>query len=261
LCDPLTLGSLAIGAAGTAANSIGQANAAKKQNAEYDAWVATQRKNRTEANARQDELRQQAEAARELSVQQLSGESQKAEQDTEQARLEAELAGETEGNTEESNTAKATADAQLTGSQYAGDVYQQDFANQLSKAMSSAKDRIKALATVQSYGGSANSLANQNAQALATSGQEIDLANNKRRGELAAYQIAQAVEPESYTYSNPIADVASQFLGAGMQGVGSAAAGNSTGGSTLGNFLGSITSGNKNKNKKKSTGSNTAAFS
>ena len=47
MCDPLTLGSLAIGAAGTAANSIGQARAARKQEDEYNKWADYQKTIRT----------------------------------------------------------------------------------------------------------------------------------------------------------------------------------------------------------------------
>ena len=61
MCDPLTLGALAIGAAGTAANSIGQAKAQKKQEAEYNQWAQNQKKIRAQENVRQEELRGKAE--------------------------------------------------------------------------------------------------------------------------------------------------------------------------------------------------------
>jgi hypothetical protein len=85
----LTLGTLAVGAAGTAANSIGQAKAAKKQEAEYSSWAATQEKNRASENIRQEGLRKEAQAAQQQGVADLSAENQKRVQEEEAARLTA----------------------------------------------------------------------------------------------------------------------------------------------------------------------------
>jgi hypothetical protein len=224
MCDPLTLGSLAIGAAGTAANSIGQAKAQKKQESEYNAWAEMQRKNRANENARQASLRDSAIASQQKGVADLSAESQKAAQDVEATRLESALAGETP-DTAGANAAAATADAAITGGEYGGDVYQEDFAKQLSDAMASAKDRTKALATMQSFGDSFGGLGVRNPIALGQSGAGIDEANFKRAGSQSAYGIEQAVDPTQISYSNPIADIASSFLGVGMQGLGAAAGG------------------------------------
>jgi hypothetical protein len=118
----------------------------------------------------------------------------------------------------------------LSGQQYGGDVFQSDLAKKLSDAAASAKQRIGALATVGSYGGSFGGLGTINPINQAASGAGIDLQNEKRRGSLAAYGTERAVDPQQIAYSNPIADVASGFLGAGMQGVGQAAANKGLGG-------------------------------
>jgi hypothetical protein len=239
MCDPLTLGSLAIGAAGTAANSIGQAKAAKKQNEEYAAWANLQRENRAAENVRQQDYNAQAEAALNQGIADVSGENQNAIQDAEQARLEKALAGESDTNTAEQNDAQTVADAAISGGQYGGDVYQADFAKQLSDSIASAKDRIKALATVQSFGDSSMGLGRQNMRNQAEAGAGIDRANDLARGSLAAYDIEQKVDPVDIgTYSNPIADVASQFLGVGFQGAGQSLAGNSTSG--VSNIFGNV---------------------
>ena len=234
MCDPLTLGSLAIGAAGTAANSIGQAKAQKKQESEYNAWAEMQRKNRLNENARQDTLRESAIQSQQKGVEDLSAEQQKAAQAAEATRLETALAGETP-ETAGSNAAAATADAAITGGQYGGEVYQEDFAKQLSDAMSSSKARTKALATMQSFGDSQFGLGTRNPIKLGESGAGIDEANFKRQGSLSAYGTEQAVDPTQISYSNPIADIASSFLGVGMQGLGQGMAG---GASPLGGLFG-----------------------
>ena len=174
-------------------------------------------------NARQDQLRSEAIKSQQKGVEDLSSDSQKAAQAAEATRLESALAGE-EATAPGANTAQATADAAITGGGYGGDVYQEDFAKQLSDAMASAKDRTKALATMQSYGDSFGGLGVRNPILLGEAGAGIDEANFKRRGSLSAYGTEQAVDPMQISYSNPIADIASSFLGVGMQGVGTAAA-------------------------------------
>src|SRR6185436_6781582 len=80
------------------------------------------------------------------------------------------------------------------------------------------------LATMQSFGDSQFGLGTRNPIKLGESGAGIDEANFKRQGSLSAYGTEQAVDPTQISYSNPIADIASSFLGVGMQGVGTAAA-------------------------------------
>lgn len=223
MCDPLTLGSLAIGAAGTAASSIGQAKAAKKQKSEYEAWSEGQRRNRLNENMRQDEFQKKASASQAQAVEDLGAENQKALQDTEAARLESALAGE-DAAAPGANEAQASADAAISGGTYGGEVYQEDFARQLSDAMKGVKDRTKALATMQSYGDSQFGLGTINPINMAKSAADIDEVNFKRKGSLGAYNVEQAVDPTQIEYSNPVADIASSFLGVGMQGLGQSAA-------------------------------------
>jgi hypothetical protein len=245
MCDPLTLGSLAIGAAGTAASSMGQAKAAKRQKQEYDSWAASQKQNRLNENVRQDELRKQASAAQAQGVEDLGAENQKKLQSAEATRLESALAGE-DASAPGANEAQATADAAISGGTYGGDVYQEDFARQLSDAMKGVKNRTKALATMQSYGDSQFGLGTQNPINLAKSAADIDEANFKERSSLGAYNIEQAVDPMQISYSNPVADIASSFLGVGMQGLGQ--------GMANGKGVSSIFGGNAIKPKKIGSG-------
>lgn len=237
MCDPLTLGALAVGTAGTVANTMGQQSALQKQEDEYNQWAELQRTNRAAETARQEEYRQSADAARQKGVEEISAENQKAQQAAEEERLKAYLAGEAQTSTPNPDTEAATsvADARLTGTTGGGDVFQSDLAKQLSDATASAKQRIGALARVQSYGGSEKGLGTVNPLAQAEAGAGIDQYNDYRRGSLGAYDTERAVEPKQISYSNPIAEIASGFLGAGMQGLGSSLAG----GTGLGSLFGS----------------------
>jgi len=94
-------------------------------------------------------------------------------------------------------------------------------AKKISDATASAKQRIGALATAQSYGGSQGGLGTVNPINQAKAGAGIDLANEKRRGSMGAYGVEQAVSPIDIEYSNPIADIASSFMGVGAQRLGS----------------------------------------
>jgi hypothetical protein len=241
MCDPLTIGALAIGAAGTAANSIGQAKAMKKQESEYNQWAQYQKNIRAQENVRQEGLRGEAEAARQKGVQDISAESQAAAQTEEQARLQSLLAG--EGAVTPTPTATiptSVADsALLSGSGGGGEVFQTDLAKKLSDAASSAKQRIGALATVGSYGGTWGGLGTRNPLEQREAESGIGMANEKRRGSLSAYGTERNVDPAQISYSNPIADVASQFLGVGMSGLGGAmAGGGGLGGGSLGKIFG-----------------------
>jgi len=224
MCDPLTLGALAVGAAGTAANSIGQASAAKKQESEYNRWAQTQKQNRAAENVRQESLRGQAEASRQQGVADISAENQSKVQQEEAAR-QASLLNEETGPLSTTAPPQAVADAALSGQQYGGEVFKTDLARGLADAAASAKARIGALGAVQSFGGGSGGLGTVNPIAQARAGSGIDAANEMRRGSLGAYSTEQAVDPTEMSYSNPIADVASSFLGVGLQGAGSMAAG------------------------------------
>jgi hypothetical protein len=222
----LTLGALAVGAAGTAANSIGQAKAAKKQEAEYSSWANVQEKNRANENIRQEGLRKEAQTAQQKGVADLSAENQKRVQEEEAARLTKLTNEETMQPTASPSAPTSVADPTLTGSGGGGEVFKTDLAKGIADATASAKQRIGAMATVNSFGGGTyGSLDTVNPLALGAAGRGIDEANEKRRGSLSAYGVEQAVDPNQIEYSNPIADVASSFLGAGFQGAGNYAAG------------------------------------
>ena len=220
MCDPLTLGALAIGAAGTAANSIGQAKAQKQEG--YNAGPRSRRRTappRTSARracagrrggAADRRRRCRPKARPPLRPPKQSGWPRSDE----------------EGDVKPtpSPTAPASvADATLTGWAAAARSSRPTWPKGLADAAASAKQRIGALATVNSYGGTFGSLGTVNPLARGRSARH-------RRSQCQTKRIARCLRRRTggrsgeITYSNPIADVASSFLSVGAQGAGASPA-------------------------------------
>ena len=219
MCDPMTIGSMAVGLAGTAANTIGQMNAQQKQEDEYAKWVDYQKRIQQQETQRQEEMRGKAEVARQQGVEDVSAQNQAALQTEEAGRLGDLYSEQGAGAT---MAPAAAADAALAGQQGAsGDLFQQDLARGIADAARSAKQRIGALATVNSFGGSFGGLGTVNPLNQARSGSEIDFANDLRRGSLAAFETEKAVPPKQIEYTpSPFADLAGALFSVGSQGLG-----------------------------------------
>lgn len=220
------------GAAGTLSNAMGQSAAAAKQQRDYEAWAAQQHANRVAANIKDEQDRQQAEAARQQGLQQLSPDNQAATQKAEQDRLTKYLQGDpnqpasttsTPGATAPSTPTSVTDDIMARNSNVTDPYLKSDLATKLNAASAAAKARIAALAGVSSYGGSSGGLDQLTSRALQTSGQGIDLANEFRKGDLGVLATEQAVNPIQTTYQpSPFASMAGSLLQTGAQGVGQA---------------------------------------
>lgn len=200
MCDPLSI--IAIGASvGSAAMQMSQQqDLMNKQNAANDAWIAYQRRQSVAETARQEELRQKAEAARQGSLGELTAEKQKAAQATEQARLTGTLTPQETADMAAGRT-QTLNDALLSGQAGGSMEVQQKIKGQLANAAQEARKRIAALAAIQSYGGSQFGLTNRANQLFNTSGQNIRLAGDERQGSLGAYGVEKAVEPIHYVAS------------------------------------------------------------
>jgi hypothetical protein len=229
MCDPVTLSiaSTVVGAAGSAMNAMGQANAQKKQKQEVEIWQEKQRANRNAENVRQEAMRKQAEAGRQKGVEDISIQSQQERQAAEEARLAASLAGdnpESDAGVESGGVPLSVADTSLLSGQQAGDAtFQEAAAKKIGEATSNARKRIAAMAKVASYGGTAGGLATTNKEALARSGAAIDAQNEFRRGSLGAFGLERAVEPVQVQFTpSPLANIFSAALSAGAQGLGNA---------------------------------------
>ena len=222
MCDPLSLIMGGLSAASSVASAVTQQNAQKKQEQANNQWMQFQRQQRLAENARQEDMRQKAELARQDTVQDLSPEAQQKAQAEEQSRLEGEL-GAKDSSTAADKAAGNQADvnaALLSGQSAGGQMFMQDMASRVSKATADARGRLKALAGVQSFGGTMGGLQTRNALELQQGEQGINLQNNFRQGSLGAYGAMQAVDPIQYNpTSNPWGGIANALAGiAGQRG-------------------------------------------
>jgi hypothetical protein len=219
MCDPFSLGiASAVGSvAATAGSMMMQQKAADSQNRANDAWRNYQKQQREAENQRQEGLRRQAEEARAKGVEEIAPEKQKEAQEVEAQRLSSELQANTSVNE------AGVGDKLLSGQQLGGESFQTDVASRLNNASKEARDRIAALAQVQSYGGSFGGLGNRNAEVLAKADQGINLANNQRQGSLSAFNLAKSVNPiQNPTQTDPFGGIASSLAGIAGKGLGTA---------------------------------------
>lgn len=223
MCDPFSL-AIAATTASLAATGVGmyqQSQAIDSQNAADAAWRKWQDQQKRLAQQKEEEMRRQAQGARDSALDKLGAGKQQADQSAEATRLSDFYdQGQTDVNTATVN------DALLSGQQDGGTEFKTDVAQRLTKAAQEARARIKALAEINSYGGSMNGLANRNSEIFDASGQQIELQNNMRRGNMAAYGVAKAVTPGQ---NRPVTDYASG-IGNALAGIAGKAWGQSMGG-------------------------------
>jgi len=212
MCDPMSLVLGGLSAAASLASNSVQANAVKKQENLNNQWMAMQQQARRQEEARQEQLRQQAEGARSATVQDMSAPNQEAAQGAEQARLQEKLGG-NEPPPGEGASAQQTG-AVPAGKAMGGQEFAADMGARVSKATADARSRIRALAQVQSFGGTQGGLQTRNALELNQGEQGINLANNLRQGSLSAFSAVQNIEPVKLNpVSNPWGGIASALGG------------------------------------------------
>jgi hypothetical protein len=197
MCDPMSIIGIGLSVGMAAMQAQAQQQMYEDQQAANNAWLSYQRRKSAEENERQEQLRRNAEAAREGSLEELKPEAQIEAQQNEQARLTRELTPEeitqmAQGNQQTLN------DRLLSGQQGGSLQVQQNITGQLANAAREARGRIAALAAIQSYGGSQFGLTNRANAIFNASGQHIRLAGDERAGSLGAYGVERAVEPLRY---------------------------------------------------------------
>jgi hypothetical protein len=194
MCDPMSIIGVGIAVGSAAMQAHQQQELMDKQQAANDQWVAYQRRQSAAENQRQEELRQKAEAARQGSLGELTAQKQTEAQGSEQSRLTSTLTPEETAAMAAGN--QQTLNDKLLSGQRGGDPgVQADIKGQLARAAGEARQRIAALAAIQSYGGSQFGLTNRANTVLNASGQTIRLAGDERGGSLGAYGVEKAVEP------------------------------------------------------------------
>jgi hypothetical protein len=194
MCDPISIIGLGFSIGMQMYNMQQQADMASQQQSANDQWVAYQRKQSQDFAQRDESLRQNAEAARQGSLDELSAANQTAAQGTEANRLQQSLTPTDTANLA-SGDPNALADALFSGQRNGSQEMQTNIQNSIQQAAIDARKRIAALANVQSYGGSQYGLTNRANTIFNAAGQDIRLAGNERAGDLSAYNIAKAVEP------------------------------------------------------------------
>jgi hypothetical protein len=224
MCDPLVGGLLgAIGSIASAGiNYSQQQDMMNKQNDANAQWIAYQRQQSQEAFARDQENRAKAQTAMDTTQQQISANQQKTQQQTEQDRLNTALTPE-QLAAQSSGDPNAIAGQLLSGQKNAAAPVKAAIGQQIASAAQDARSRIAALATLQSYGPSQFGLTNYTNTAFQQGNQGIDLYNNYRRGDLAAYSVAKNVEPIKYqstpspfgSIANSLAGIAGKAFGGG----------------------------------------------
>jgi hypothetical protein len=164
-----------------------------KQQQANDEWLAYQRFKADQFEKRNEAKRQRADAARVKTLGELEAPKQRAAQEEEQGRLEGEMMPTVDAKTAQS--AQSIGDQILGG---AGAKVEQHYADALTDATRSARERMKDLATVASTTGSQFGLANRANSLLGESQDTIKLMGDERQGDLIAYGVAKAVEPVKY---------------------------------------------------------------
>ena len=231
MCDPISIIGLGLSIGSAVANAQAQQDMVDQQNQANDAWVAYQQRQSQQYAAQDEALRKNAQAAQQSTLEQMSVQKQTAAQQGEQGRLTAAL-------TPEQTKAMAAGDKLaidkdlLPGQASGNSVVLSGIQAQLQQAAQQARARIAALAAVQSYGGSQFGLTNR-ANAIFNAGnQDIRLASDERQGQLAAYNVAKAVEPIKIVQhgSSQLGGIANAAAGLAGKGLGNAMA-SSIGGS------------------------------
>jgi len=244
MCDPLSLGMAALSTVGSIAASSAQAAAAEdvtnKQNAANAQWVAYQENIHRQEQLAETQARNQANQAREDTLAKVSPEAQAATQSAEQQRL-----NNTYETSSEKGTGRAPAGVDATG----GNAYalsgeqtgvgggapgsMGNLSGQVNQATAQARNRVAALATANSYGGSFGGLGTTIPIAFQRGANDINLQNEIRKSDLQTYGVEQQVQPIHYALGpeyGTMGAIGQALAGVAGKALGAAAAGGFGGG-------------------------------
>ncbi len=168
-------------------------DAQNKANAD---WVAYQNKIHQQQVAAEDLERQKATSAQQSTLDKVSAPSQEAAQSAEQERLNTLYTKPGAGGSQDpSNPSNLLLSGEGTGNQN----FMSSLTTQVNQATAQARQRIAALATANSYGSSFGGLGTTVPITFAQGGNDINLANSIRQGNLKTYGVQQQVQPLQYT--------------------------------------------------------------
>lgn len=220
MCAPMAIG--IIGAIASAAAGIismqAQQSAMKKQEEANQQWANYQRRERAEAWQREEQYRQNAEAARQSTISEMDAQKQKEAQGKEEERLKQDITPADVKPDEKGMV--AIGDELLRGTGGGDPLVTQDLQKKINSAAVESRKRIANLATIQSYGGSQFGLQNRAQDLFNKSGQDIRFQGNLRQGNLGALGIAGNVEPAKIqttpSYAGGIASSLASIAGKGL---------------------------------------------
>lgn len=227
-----------LGLAGTAANvgggimeMQGRQKAQRQQQENLNNWYLYQALIRNQEYMRQDAFRAQANASRENVLNNdVSSVAQKFKQGKEADRLSSAYAQGTSAAADAPSASDASIRAGTTrtalSGQSGGDTeFRSDLARRLNNGASRVRDRIKALATMNSYGDSFQGLGTENPLAFQRAGWDINQFNNYRKGSLQAYQVEKAIQPQQVQYQGSPAAMGMRAAGGFLSGLGGSGGG------------------------------------
>jgi hypothetical protein len=194
MCDALTVaiisGVSALASAGV--SYAGEQSTMNAQNKANDDWVAYQQNAARTAAATDDKLRQQADAARQGTLQQLTPQAQQQTAATDTSNLTSQmLAGNPAGdqNVQLLSGQDKNTDPGVTA----------DIAGQVTTAARQARGRIAAMAGLSGYGTGYGGMQDTANRAIMQGNQAIALPSDERAGNTATLGIAQNVPVKQYT--------------------------------------------------------------
>jgi hypothetical protein len=211
------IGAIASAAAGIISMQA-QQSAMKKQEEANQQWANYQRRERAEAWQREEQYRQNAEAARQSTISEMDAQKQKEAQGKEEERLKQDITPADVKPDEKGMV--AIGDELLRGTGGGDPLVTQDLQKKINSAAVESRKRIANLATIQSYGGSQFGLQNRAQDLFNKSGQDIRFQGNLRQGNLGALGIAGNVEPAKIqttpSYAGGIASSLASIAGKGL---------------------------------------------
>ena len=214
---------------GGIADMMSKQKAQQQQKQNLDNWYMGQMALRNQEMMRQAKFRGQAsDAFRQNIYDTAGGSAQLAQQLKEQGRLQDAYSQ----GTSAAQSAIPASDASIQAGSQAGTLtgqngggsgageFRSDLARRLNNAAGDARNRIAALATMNSYGDSQYGLGNVVPLGFQQAGQNINKFNNYRRGSLAAYGVEKAIEPVQVQHRGSPAAMGMKALGGLFGGLG-----------------------------------------
>ena len=201
MCDPVSAITL-VGAVASAGMAYQQGQAASQglqavndaNNNANNQWLLFQENARKTQQAADEAARQKEDASRVATLAKVGPAAQTADQSAEQARLTSLYGATPSGGVTPGGGGGSPLLSGQSGNKDVGSITEK-----INQATAQASARIKALAGANAYGGSYGGLATVIPQAFAQGGNDINLYNDMRQGNLKTFGVQQAVQPAHYT--------------------------------------------------------------